>query len=213
MHFFALPVRLLRKSFKKYSRPSCGTKENVMSPIKQQRGSTLLVALVMLVLLTLIAVSAINSTTSGIQIVGNTQFRDEARAVAQQAIEGVISSNFTVNPAASSVVADINKDGINDYTANVPAPTCTGSVPIANASLNMSDPNDIPCYSASTAGATGIMYVSGVPIAPNMSWCYSQQWNIQATVDDSTASGGKTGALVTINQGVGMRVAAGTICN
>ncbi len=204
MRFFALPMILPRKPF----RQSCRAEGDAMNPLKQQRGSTLLVALIMLVLLTLIAISAINSTTSGVQIVGNTQFRDEARAVAQQAIEGVISSNFTVNPVSSPLAIDINKDGVTDYVAQVSAPVCTGSVPVANASLNMNDPNDFPCYSASTAGATGIMYVSGVPIAPNMSWCYSQQWTVSATVNDST----QTGALVTVNQGVAMRVPAGTVC-
>lgn len=179
----------------------------------RQQGSVLLTALVMLVLLTLIAVSAINSTNSSVRIVGNQQFRDEAAAADQKAIDSVISSNFTSNPVASSLPVDINSDGVTDYTAQVAAPTCTGSAPIANASLNMNDPNDAPCYSASSAGATGIMYASGVAVAPNMSWCFSQKWNVAATVDDSAAAGGKTGAKVTVNQGVSLRVPAGTICN
>jgi len=48
-------------------------------------------------LLTLIAISAMNSTTSSIQVVGNAQFREEAGAAAQQGIESIISSNFTIN--------------------------------------------------------------------------------------------------------------------
>ena len=180
-----------------------------MSPIKQQRGSTLLVALIMLVLLTLIAVSAINSTTNSIQVVGNAQFRDEARAISQQAIEAVMSNDFTSSPIATSVAVDVNKDGRIDYTANVSAPACTGSVPIQNASLNMTDPRDMSCFSGSTATNTGIMYVSGVPNTTGTSWCLSQQWDIGATINDSS----QTGAQVDIHQGVGMRVSAGTMCN
>ncbi|MBI3479423.1 MAG: pilus assembly PilX N-terminal domain-containing protein [Nitrosomonadales bacterium] len=180
-----------------------------MNPIKAQRGSTLLVALIMLVLLTLIAVSAINSTTNSIQIVGNAQFRDEARSISQQAIEMVISSDFTPSPAASSIAVDINKDGRIDYTANVSAPACTGSAPLLNSSLDRTNPLDQPCFSSSAAGQTGIMYVSGVPATTGTSWCLLQQWDIWATVNDSSS----TGAKVDVHQGVGMRVPAGTMCN
>ena len=179
-----------------------------MNQIGQQRGSTLLVALIMLVLLTLIAVSAINSTTSSIQVVGNAQFRDEARAIAQQAIEGMMSTNFTPNPVSSAVAVDINKDGQPDYTANVSAPACTSSMPVLNVSLDMTSPNDIPCFSGSAAANSGIMFVSGVQNTTSQSWCFSQLWDIRAVVNDSNV----TGAQVDVHQGVGVRVPAGTVC-
>ena len=84
--------------------------------IKQQRGSTLLVALIMLALLTLVAVSAINSTTTSLQMVGNAQFSEEADAAAQQAIENVISTgDFKSTPPAPQNI-DVNNDGVADYT-------------------------------------------------------------------------------------------------
>lgn len=175
--------------------------------IDKQRGSTLLVALVMLVLLTLIALSAMSSTTTSIQTVGNAQFREEANAIAQQAIEGVISNNFTVSPAASSVAADINGDGTTDYTAQVAVPTCKNSVPLTNADLNSDNPLDAVCLRSSSLQNTGIVGASGV-LSSAQSWCYLQTWEVNATVND-----GNTGANTSVSQGVSIRVPAGTTCS
>jgi Tfp pilus assembly protein PilX len=146
-----------------------------MTQIKQQRGSTLLVALIMLVLLTLIAVSAINSTTASTQMVGNAQFSKEANAAAQQAIENVISSTgfMTTLPAAQYI--DVNGDGVPDYTVTFALPQCN-SVKQAN----VGDPG-VPSICASSIGAI----------------CYWTVWDIRAAVSDI-----KTGASVNVHQGV-----------
>lgn len=169
-----------------------------------QRGSTLLVALVMLVLLTLIALSTMNATTSGIQIVGNTQFREEANAAAQEGIEKIISSNFTANPVASSVAVTF---GAASYTAQVEKPDCISSVAITNASLNPNNPDEAVCLGSGAAGNTGIVAASGVASPTAQSWCYRMQWDIRATVNDSN-----TGANTAVHQGVFLRVPAGTEC-
>ncbi len=198
---YSMPMKLLNQS--------CRIEGYAMSSIKSQRGSTLLVALIMLVLLTLVAISAMNSTTSSIQIVGNAQFREEARTIAQQAIEGVASSNFTaLPPAPATVLFDINKDGITDYTATVATPVCTGSKPISNLNLNPLNPADATCFTHSIPPTPGIMYASGVPAVTGSSNCLSQQWEIQATVTDANLSG----AQVNVRQGIGMRVLTGTPC-
>jgi type II secretory pathway pseudopilin PulG len=181
-----------------------------MSPLKQQRGSTLIVALIMLVLLTLIAVSAINSTTSSIQVVGNAQFREEAGAVAQQAIEQVISSNFTTNipQVVTPISVDINKDGKADYTGQVDAPVCTSEIALTNNQLNPFNAADSPCISSGQATTSGIVGASGV-VATTQSWCYRQSWDIKSTVADSN-----TGANTTVHQGVYIRIPVGTaICS
>ena len=171
----------------------------------KQQGSTLLVALVMLMLLTLIAISAMNSTTSSIQVVGNAQFREEASAAAQQGIEGIISSsNFTVNPAASTVAVTF---GAAAYTAQVETPTCISSLGLTNADLDPTDPNDSPCISSGSATNTGIVNAAGVAVAATQSWCYDQKWDIRATVADTN-----TGANTAMHQGVSMRVPTGTVC-
>jgi Tfp pilus assembly protein PilX len=146
-----------------------------MTQIKQQRGSTLLVALIMLVLLTLIAVSAINSTTASTQMVGNAQFSKEANAAAQQAIENVISNTgfMTTLPAAQNI--DVNGDGVADYTVTFALPQCN-SVKQAN----VGDPG-VPSVCASSIGAI----------------CYWTVWDVRAAVSDI-----KTGASVILHQGV-----------
>lgn len=173
--------------------------------LHKQRGSTLLVALVMLVLLTLIALSAMRATTTSIQMVGNAQFREETNSAAQQAIEGVISSNFTAAPTAVSVPVTI---GAANYTVEVDTPTCTSSLGLTNAMLNPAIAADAVCLGSAAASNTGIM-VSGVAAAmpTAQSWCYQQNWDIRASVSDSD-----TGTNTTVHQGVFTRVPAGTEC-
>ncbi len=173
---------------------------------KQQRGSTLLVALIMLVLLTLIAVSAINSTTASIQMVGNAQVREESASVAQQGIEGMLSYNFTAAPAASAISVDINNDGTPDYVGQVNMPTCISSIPLTNAQLNFAVAADQQCASSDKKTNTGIIGASGV-VATTQSWCYKQTWELSATVADNV-----TGANTTVHQGVYIRVPTGTAC-
>ena len=160
-----------------------------MTVLNKQRGSTLLVALVMLMLLTLIAFAAMNASTTSIQVVGNAQFREEANAAAQQAIEGVISNNFTVNPASS--VVTVNVGGTN-YVATVAVPACKSSMPIPSDSpeLDSSNPEDRKCM-----GDSGPQ-------------CSKQLWEVNATVSDSD-----TGASAKVFQGVSKRVGPETVCS
>lgn len=143
----------------------------------RERGSTLLVGLIMLVLLTLVAVSAIESSTSSIQVVGNAQFREEATAAAQQAIENVISSSAFTTTAPAPQSIDINNDGVSDYTVTFsPAPSCS-KYSAVDAATETGLPKD--CY-----GSSG-------------PYCYRTFWDVTATVNDAT-----TGANVIVHQGI-----------
>lgn len=173
-----------------------------------QCGATLLVALIMLIVLTLLVVSSIRSSNTNLHIAGNMQMQGEAAAAGQQAIEQVISGNFTTNPVASVVTVDINNSGTANYTVNMTKPVCTGSVPLLNSNLDMNNANDIPCFSSSTASNTGIVFAAGNPMTTGQSWCYTQQWDVQS---EATSLAG-TGADVTTHQGVSLRVPAGTGC-
>ena len=178
-----------------------------MNTKNRQRGATLVVGLVMLVMLTLLVLSAIRSSNVNMRIAGNMQMQEETATAAQQATEQVISTNFTASPAAQVITVDINNDGTADYTANVPMQICTGSLALIDANLNPADPADASCISSGTAQNTGLM-VSGVTAsATGQSWCYLQQWEVQAQVTDN-----RTGATATSHQGVSMRVPAGTVC-
>lgn len=139
-----------------------------------QRGSTLLVGLIMLVLLTLVAVSAINSTNSSVQMVGNAQFREEATAAAQKAIENVLSTgDFRDTPPAPQV---INVNGVADYTVVfTPAPDCVSFKPV--------DPTD-PATPSACASSIGNV-------------CFWTLWDIRAVVTDTS-----TGASIAVRQGV-----------
>jgi Tfp pilus assembly protein PilX len=146
-----------------------------MKASHRQAGVVLPVALIMLVLCTMIAVTAITMSSTSVQIVGNAQFRDEAVAAAQHAIENVISStSFTINPPEPQDVA------IGNATYRVtfdPAPTCLKVRPVE-------------------IGETGVprqCYGS-----PGTTYCYSTTWNVTAVVQDS----GKTGARITVHNGV-----------
>lgn len=152
-------------------------KFSTIKSISGQRGSTLLVALVMLVLLTLIALSSMNATTTSIQVVGNAQFRKEAEAAGQKAIEGVISSStFQTTPPVSQSI-DANGDGTMDYSVEfTPAPSCVSYVPVAPTDTNV----PAVCF-----GSVGNL-------------CYWTIWDVTAVVTDLHGSG----ATTTIHQGV-----------
>ena len=148
-----------------------------MTPLRKQRGSTLLVALVMLMLLTMIAISAMTATSSSIQIVGNSQFREEATAAGQRAIEKVLSTSDFMTAALTTQQIDVTGDGVADYSVSfTPAPSCVSIV-----SAQPTDPN-LPkvCF-----GSIGTI-------------CYWAEWNVTAVVTDLHGSG----ATITVNQGI-----------
>ena len=81
---------------------------------RAQRGATLIVGLIMLVLLTLVATSAFMLSTGNLKAVGNMQFRNEATAAANMAIEQMISSAFTNAPTGETIPVDIDNNGSTD---------------------------------------------------------------------------------------------------
>ncbi|MFA6902830.1 MAG: PilX N-terminal domain-containing pilus assembly protein [Gallionellaceae bacterium] len=166
----------------------------------RQHGATLVVSLVMLIVLTLLVVSAMRSGNTNLRIAGNMQLQQEVIAAAQQATETIISSNFTVAPAATDIAVVI---GRATYNATVASPVCSGSRALLN-----NEPNLPPeCLSSSSAQNTGIVFASSPAATGGTSWCYAQQWEIQTTVNDAD-----TGASTTLHQGVKLNVPAGTSC-
>lgn len=147
-----------------------------MRPAPGERGTTLLMALIMLVVLTLMAISAMQSSTSNMQITGNVQFKREAVAAAQQAIEQVISSTAFTTAAPLPVTIDMNQDGAPDYTVTFsPAPRCS-----TYTAVDLTQPGlPLECY-----GSMGPL-------------CYWTLWDVTAVVTDV-----ETKASVIIHQGV-----------
>ena len=173
---------------------------------EKQSGATLLVALVMLVILTLFAITAINFTNINTRIVGNQQFKKEAESAAQQAVEQIISSDFTINPVATAVNVDINNDGITDYIVQVAKPACLTTKPIKLLELDIAIADDANCY-------TSAKVVPGGGGSAGNSLCSNTHWDVQATVTDSGATGSSgSGAKAVLHQGVTKRVKIGTPC-
>lgn len=148
--------------------------------LRAQRGATLIVGLIMLVLITLIVTSAFTLSSSNLKAVGNMQFRDEALAAANAAIERVISSEETFfSPADQSI-------GVGSYTVNVAAPVCLYATVVETSSSDDANPN---IHSEnSTSGGGGGTGAAGF---------LDTYWNIMASVNDTA-----TGTRVATHQGI-----------
>jgi len=157
---------------------------NQMTTPQKQRGVTLVIGLIMLVLITLMVTTAFMLSNTNLKAVGNMQFRDEAIAAANVAIERVVSDDFTLAPAASNHNVNI---GGAVYTVSVAAPNCIRSVPLK--SLPPTDPDAVQC----TIGASGAVL------------CYETMWEIDATVSP-TGAALATGAVARVKQGINKRV-------
>lgn len=143
--------------------------------VHAQRGATLVVGLIMLVLITLVVTSAFLLSTGNLRAVGNMQFRNEAIAAANRAIELKIGSNFAVPTPENALPVDLTGDGQADYFVDIATPTCiraTVASPTAASSLSL-----------------------GAAMTTSSNW--NTIWDIDAVVNDA-----KTGAAIRIRQGV-----------
>jgi Tfp pilus assembly protein PilX len=138
-----------------------------------QGGTALVVSLVMLVLVTLLVLTALNLGTANFRAVSNTQFRDEAVAAANVAIQGRISSTFIDPPATTSDAVDIDDDGVTDYVVLV-TPTC-----IAASVAETADPSS-----------------ASLPATMSLASTWNTGWDIAAVVTDDT-----TGASIVVHAG------------
>ena len=98
--------------------------------IRRQQGVSLLLSLIMLVVLTLLVVSAVRMSNSNLKTVGNMQFKNEAVAAAQQAIEQQVMGD--VNNFYTPVDQPIS---INGYTGTISAPVCLQIVSVSGYSV------------------------------------------------------------------------------
>jgi Tfp pilus assembly protein PilX len=178
---------------------------------RRQRGVTLFVGMIMLVLATLFAVTTFHLGKGSLQIVGNMQQRNQAVTSAQSTIEEAISTTrFFQTPnlvflsscaGVNSRCYDINGDGKPDITVSLtPNPVCVAAKTIKNASLDLSNPEDMGC-SLGVSQSFGI-----VGSATGDSLCANSLWEINAVAVDVT-----TQARATATQGVSVRVSTDNI--
>jgi hypothetical protein len=172
----------------------------------RERGMALLFVLVILMMLAWFGLSGMRLTGQHLQIVGNSQARTQATAAAQRAIEQTISSNqFALDPravAAAPIETDVDGDGHNDFRAVLdPVPRCARVRPIKTSELDVALARDRVCLLSSDAGGTQRIEQPDTPVATGDSLCAASEWDIVARVDDR-----RSGAVVAVQQGVGIRV-------
>ncbi len=155
--------------------------------IRSQQGATLIISLVMLVMVTLLVVGSMSLSLTNLKVAGNMQYRSEALAAANLAMEQLIGTDFTINPQAQTITVDISRDGATDYTVNIAKPACVKIKVLNNSDLNL------PTESACVAGA-------GMGMGAQ-SLCADTRWEVIATVQDANSGG-----VVTLHQGVDKRM-------
>ncbi len=141
--------------------------------ISGQRGTALVVSLIMLALITILVITALNLGSANFRAVSNAQFRDEAIAAANLAIQARISSTFLDPPATTVEAVDINDDGTPDYDVQV-TPTC-----ISASVAETADPSS-----------------AALPPAMSLASTWNTVWDIAAEVTDDA-----TGASVVVHAG------------
>jgi Tfp pilus assembly protein PilX len=139
-----------------------------------ERGAALIISLIMLVLITLMVIAALNLGTSNFRAVSNTQFREQAIAAANVAIQDRISSTFDTAPTTTNPTVDLNNDGVADYTVAI-TPTCLNATVASSA-----DPSSVSLPGSMTLAST-----------------WNTIWDLEAQVTDADS-----GAAVVVHTGV-----------
>jgi Tfp pilus assembly protein PilX len=137
---------------------------------RRQQGAVLVVGMIMLVLISLMLITALNLGTTNFRAMSNMQFRSEAMAAANKAIEQVVSTPFTVAPTAEDINVDINNDDTIDYVVHIAEPEC-----IFAALAFSSDPSSL-----------------SLPVAMSGAGTWNTVWDLDASVDGDENAGGAT---------------------
>jgi hypothetical protein len=181
--------------------------------MRRQSGAALIVAIIFLLLLATLAMTGLRASTTNVTIIGNMQARQEVISTAQMLIEQTVSSDeFARNPqgvfAAASVSSDFNGDGTTDANATLAvAPVCLRARVVNVIDLDPDNPIDAGCFASAALSNPGFVPAGGGPVG---SLCADTEWHLSARATDA-----RTGAAVTINQGVTLRTAVvglNTVC-
>lgn len=197
-----------------------------------QRGSTLLVAMILLLIFAIMAAASFRGSLTSVQAIGNMQWRTEAITAANDAIDRLLSTaDFATNTAiitqqvnAAPFQVDINGDGVNDIATSLPVvtvdgvaragPRCLRAEPIPAKDLDPALAADLGCFGSSTSSSSGLgVETAGggtgtVTQAPSL--CSNTEWSITVRAADAV-----TNTRVDVVQGVGVRVPTTSIpaCN
>lgn len=192
-------------------------------PRQQQRGATLIIAMVFLLIFAIVAATSLRSSMSSVQAISNMQFRNEGVAAANDAIDRLLSTaDFAIKTDAvtAAVVAapmtvDINGDDVADIQVTFPevmiagvkkaGPRCIRQRPVPTGSLDPDVDGDKGCFPSSAADGSGLAMedASGAatPIGAAQSMCSDTQWVIPVRAIDQV-----TNTSVDVSQGTSVRV-------
>jgi hypothetical protein len=176
---------------------------------RAQSGITLVVSLIMLIVLTLLVVSAIRFGNINLRIAGNAQVQTEAEAATQVAVEKTVelmTAYTKVDDVPAQPGLDVTTGGAT-YKVNVTKPVCNLSVNVVTTQLDPTKAADRACFSGGNSDP--VYGPDGKPI-PQPTDCKDQNWEINASLDSSTAAA--QGANLSITQGVSLRVDSAVQC-
>lgn len=183
---------------------------------RHQQGAVLIVGLIMLLLVTLIAVAAMRMSTTHVQVVGNEQFKAEAVTAANYALDLVVNNeDFTdIDLSANPVTVSLSGDGDQAFEMSVQytEPECSRyrfikknelvkRVESGTSYTYTVEESDAGCITG--VPSTGVTIVNSAALSSpeDNSLCVTTLWDVAATVSHEP-----TGASVTVNQGLEMRM-------
>lgn len=196
------------------------------SSMRSQRGATLIVVMILLLVFAVMTAAAFRGSLTSAQAIGNMQWRNEAIAAANDAIDRLLSTpDFAINSAtvtqavkAAPFTLDANGDGVTDITVGFPdvtidgvtraGPRCMRAAPIPSGKLDANAAADIGCFSSNKSEFAGLEVAAGAgagaggaPVAQQPSLCSNTEWSITVRAVDAV-----TNTQVNVVQGVGVRV-------
>jgi hypothetical protein len=202
-----------------------------MAMTSRERGSALVVSLIFLLIFLIMALAVYRGSLTSAQVIGNMQWRNEAIASANVAIDSLLSSariateadDVTLEVNTAPFQYDANADGKTDVTVNFPpvtldgltrpGPRCLRAAPVPVAKLDPDKEEDAGCFVSSSAGGLAVEGAGGTSAISGssaVSLCSNSEWTMTVRATDPT-----TNTNVDVVQGFAVRVptVAIPVCN
>lgn len=202
-----------------------------MAMTSRERGSALVVSLIFLLIFLIMALAVYRGSLTSAQVIGNMQWRNEAIASANVAIDSLLSSariateadDVTLEVNTTPFKYDANADGKTDVTVNFPpvtldgltrpGPRCLRAAPVPVAKLDPDKEEDAGCFVSSSAGGLAVEGAGGTSAISGssaVSLCSNSEWTMTVRATDPT-----TNTSVDVVQGFAVRVptVAIPVCN
>jgi hypothetical protein len=204
-----------------------------MAMTSRERGSALVVSLIFLLLFLIMALTVYRGSLTSAQVIGNMQWRNEAIASANEAIDRLLSLKdgriateallVTQEVNAAPFPYDVNADGKPDLTVSFPpvtldgltrpGPRCLRAAPVPVAKLDPDKEEDAGCFVSSSSGGLAVEGAGGTSAISGssaVSLCSNSEWTMTVRATDPTTS-----TSVDVIQGFAVRVptVAIPVCN